>query len=326
MIPVYFPFTFLPVKTGLALRAWFEQVAVYLPSGRNLPPGMADLASEGGIDLRRPFKNHDEKIAAACRTYREWGALHEENTLTVFKSRSGSVPFFDASTTQKIRSDIENYPHGAAEEDSPEFTARVFLQLAQEFDQDQDELTRALYAVDSRKQDLFDALMGEGTREAAGAGAPDTPLHPSSRDHMIEERLKAWLFFMWHDTLFSGLFVTDHQAVWELLLEHASGAETIFDLPSLPIAANQTLDWPEKLVAFLETLVGKTWPLSNTDPPELPKAAQGEPQMLFKLAVIPGVTPDRFFAGTLRPSFPTTQRPKLSEKVENTLIGLMMPR
>ena len=55
MIPVYFPFTFLPVKTGLAMRAWFEQVAVYLPSGRKLPPGMADLASEGGNRPETPL-------------------------------------------------------------------------------------------------------------------------------------------------------------------------------------------------------------------------------------------------------------------------------
>jgi len=107
MIPVYFPFTYLSRRTASALQVCFKQIAVFQPSIRTTPPDMKQMAHEGVIDLRTPIEKDEDKLESACAGYRDWGKRHQENGLMFYNAWPSTFPFFDDSSTQNIRADIQ---------------------------------------------------------------------------------------------------------------------------------------------------------------------------------------------------------------------------
>ena len=326
MIPVYFPFTYLSNQTASALYACFKQIAVYQPSGRATPENMKRMAKEGVIDLRIPIEKEDEALMAACREYRDWGNLHQKDGLTLFKAGPGAIPFFDDSFTQKIRTDIEHYPEGGSKTEPLEFTARIFIQIAQEYDRQQDELAKEFHAIDTREQDLFSQLLGGGVN---GPGKKSTPRPPDitlSDDYMIKERIKAWLYLIKPDKHPSGFFLTGRQSFWDLVMDIAPEAQPVFDFPSIPVPENTAEIWPQNMTNYLDTLIRSPWPLSDVDAPEIPDARGNDQQMAFKLAVIPGLSSDQFFSRFFEPPLPQNGNKDDTSVLKNTLIGLAVLR
>ena len=322
MTPVYFPFTYISDQTASALYACFNRIAVCQASRLGTPPNMKQLAQEGVIDLRIPVEKDDETLMAACKEYRAWGDLHQENGRTVFKTRSGAVPFFDDSLTQKIRTDIEHEKNEAPPPESPAFTARVFIQIAQEFDQQQDELAREFASIDTREQDLFNQLTGDA------ATAPDDKIATGSSniadDYMIRERVTAWLDLMKHDGQTPGFYITGSRSAWDLITDLAPDAETVFDLPSIPIPEDSSAEWPRNMGQYLDTLTCTPWPLSKVDTPEFPDAGKTGQQMIFKLSIIPGSSPEQFFSRFLEPASTQNNPRNDSSELQNTLVGLVV--
>jgi len=320
MTPVYFPFTYISDEAASTLNACFSRIAVYQASGRATAQNMKRLAEEGVIDLRIPVEKDDEALMAACKEYRAWGDLHQENGRMVFNTRSGAVPFFDDSFTQKIKTDIQHNKSEASASNSLEFTIRVFIQIAQEFDQQQDELARGFASIGTREQELFDQLTGDADT------APDDKTATGSSDiaddYMIRERMTAWLYLMKQDRQTSDFYITTSRSAWDLVMDLAPEAQPLFDLPSIPVPEDSSAGWPGKLAQHLDTLASDPWPVSNADAPEIPDAGGTGQQMMFRLSIVPGFSPEQFFSRLFEPDSAQKDSWNKSSELQNTLVGL----
>ena len=115
------------------------------------------------------------------------------------------------------------------------FCARVFLDFAQQFDRQSDELNQGLGVNKRRSHDLLEKLSGE-----KDTGLPVTPLTAEIKvddpgEYMALDRLQAWLRLFMIDPVDSGLFVTSSPAVFNHLIENLAAAQKVLQSEGLPV-------------------------------------------------------------------------------------------
>ena len=139
MQAVYMPFTYLSAATARSLAALVGPVVVYQPLQPNIPEALTELASQGLVDLRTPIIGDDDRLRAALAEFTDWARMNPGKTTAgvgFWGVRQGTVPFFDDTTINRIRSDIQRYRSSEARSEVSEagFSARLFLCLAQQND------------------------------------------------------------------------------------------------------------------------------------------------------------------------------------------------
>jgi hypothetical protein len=244
MYPIYFPYTYINRPMAVMLKECLGPVSVYQPSERQVPEPMQLLAQEGFIELRAPVVGDEKQLGRLLDDYRDWAALRrpargiDTAYLRTLKDR---LPFFEDDSTSRIRAQIKQQMGGrpavAGDVDAAEilFRARLFLQLAQEFDLQSEGIAADLARCNEMERELLKDLHGEtGTGEAPSA-AKESPTGSETTYFMLTERIESWATLMLADPhqagpSASGLFVTGNREVVELMAERLPEIQQVVDL------------------------------------------------------------------------------------------------
>ncbi|MEW6670539.1 MAG: hypothetical protein AB1427_02480 [Thermodesulfobacteriota bacterium] len=330
MQAILFPVTYISETFCEAISACFHPVRVYQPTRRQIPRQLQALSQKGLVDIVIPAAPDDKKIEALVRDYRQWAELHQGGVLAYLKRQGGSPPFFDDTATARIKADIQHPARGPEACDSL-FNARVFLQIAQEYDLQADEIARKLFSTNQAEQNLFKSIIGE-TDDTAAALRPQVKERADSSPYLIEPRMLAWSRLFFQDTVFDPaaaptVFVTIHREALEFLMEGAPAAAHLLKVPSLPIISRLSEgydDWQLRFVRLLESLPENADAQAadliaryqETDHPVHPKAQL----TLYRIA---GSGPAAFFGRCIGRRHAQENRENVPGDRNGTLLGLV---
>lgn len=292
MKPVYFPFTSVSESTLKALSSCFRQMTVYQPSSRKLPQVMREWRENGFLDIR--VSGDDEKLENIIREYRGWAELHKDGGMAFFKTRKDTIPFFDDTSVFEIRASIKKGKAGKEtepEKADPLLNARIFLCIAQEFDIQNLELNHDLVSFKKMEQELMSDLRGEAsvfeTENSKTEIPKDDPGH-----YMTAERLNAWSRLMTQDTESAGVFLTDSQAVLDILLDKTP--QTVKLIHSDALSPREDKKKADELIRHLDVIAENEWPGGVETKIEMPDH-MGDGDISLRLFVVPGESPSEFF-------------------------------
>jgi hypothetical protein len=298
--PIYFPFTYLCAPGEAALRCCFPAVVVYQPMAGSLPPEMQDAAGTGFLDIRTPFGGDDSKIKDLIAQYQHWVALHGKSRVPFFKARGDAIPFFDESHTTQIRSHIKNY--NSDESPTPAIDrvleARVFLQMAQEYDRQEAMLRREINAYRDLEAALLDTLHGATGRREQRLSLPGALPGDSRMPYMLAERLGAWTHLLAREGGGSGLFVTTSAELGKILREAGISLEPLCRVEGLSTVAANTDEgsrWRKDLVDVLQRLMVRPWDAEAPDPIVPPSFQGSGPTAALEMHIAPELPPTELF-------------------------------
>jgi hypothetical protein len=271
VIPVYFPFTFVSARDMAMLNRCFPKTVVLQPSELPVPPVMASWVAQQRLDIRVPVSGDGSLLQAAVSDFRRWARVHH-GAMDAFRFHGESPFLYDdtyaASIRDQIRAASDPTPHG--ESDRFLFTARVFLQLAQEFDAQQLEVDGDLQAVSRMQQDMLNRVHGDGpTRDLPTDAFIQVP-----RDDglfMADTRLKAWSRLWMAQPKADGpdaCFVTCSPAVWQHVIEHIPQTGPTLQIPLPAQWAGEPGTWYRQVQRALD-------PMADAPAINMPKASGG---------------------------------------------------
>jgi len=329
MQAILFPNTYISETVCEAVRTCFQRVQVYQPTRRQVPLQLQTLSQKGLVDISIPAEEDDDKIDRLVKDYRNWAGLHQGGGLDYLKRQSGSIPFFDDTAIAQIKADIKQ-PVKAPAADDPLLNARVFLQIAQAYDLESEEITRKLVSMNQAEQNLFKNIIGESEASTPNALRPQPKDGIDSTGYMILPRILAWAQLFLSDSVFDPtgaptVFVTIHREALEFLMEQAPAAEQILKLTSLPIIKPLSEgydDWQNGFSRILASFSENAGAMAADLIARFGGANLSDLKTDLTLYRIPGESPPLFFARCIDRPLEEVKRSLPAER-EDTLIGLV---
>lgn len=326
MTPIYFPFTFISEPILTELWDCFGKIVVYQSSRMNIPENMKAWEKSGKIDIRLPVEGDEEKIDKIFQEFKTWAELHQRGELSLLKTQAGKIPFFNEEAISQIKLDIKRQGHKKSLRGEPErlLNARLFLQMAQEHDLQNDALRQDLLSFEAMEQHLIKDLKGETLSSSADNAPYRSVATVDAGQYMTKERIDAWVRIMLHDRQQSGLFITNSRAVIEHLLDDAPEAQILQDIDYLAALENE-IEKKEnrhnRLLQHLQTLAAdvSTAATKTTTAPVIFTEKARKKGFIFY--IIPGLSPHQFFSRYMESTGRRSQDKKSTESVKNTLIG-----
>jgi len=338
MKPVYFPFTFMPESVVEAVSACFGQMVVYQPSGQNVPEQMQKWAEDGTLDIRIPVKADEERLDSILRDYRDWLNLHQGGEVAFLKTLKDTIPYFDDTSTSKIRADIRKKTEEPRSDKEPAIEktdmllqARLFLLAAQELDVQNFSIIREIKQFEEMEQDLFKNLKGETEDSHVRSPGNNALITDDPGAYMAPERVAAWARLLLHDPMknddvISGLYITSSRTVFEYLTDNVPGVQMALDFDSIPVVRKRSeamKSWQDTLLEHLAKLVENPWPPPKGADMESYIDKSCDRSVSLALHIVPGEEPFEFFSRfiekkPLQPHSVDTER-----RLKNTLIGLI---
>ncbi len=260
MVPVYFPHTYLSETTLAGLAACFRSVVLYQPTQRHLPARLHRWQQDGRVEIRIPVTTQEQEIDDKLKAFTHWGGMHAKSQLDFYRYSGETVPFFSDTATANIRAEIKK--NAPASRPDPLFTARLFLQFAQEFDRQNEEMHQELAALAKREHDLFSSLRGTLPLETADASTSGKTEAQRGAEFMVPERMVAWAHLYRFDLAMQkgprpSVFVTSQRAVIDWLGERNSAMQKVLSIDSIPLGLSddgRTADWRVKIDEALASL------------------------------------------------------------------------
>lgn len=216
----FFPFTFISDALASACHDRFGPVVVYQPAAGCTPAPLEALAASGRIILRFPVRGEDRRLAELARHFQSWGQLHSGDAAALKKFAENG--FYNQEFAPEIRTEILKGERAPEPDPGPVFHARLFLLLAQEYDQQATELREDLERTDSAGRALFARMKGDaeefpGFSADFGDTARAFAVDPGA--YMTGPRLRAWRRLMAADPDPPRLLITSSAAVIDDLRE-----------------------------------------------------------------------------------------------------------
>ncbi|QTA79855.1 Uncharacterized protein dnl_21370 [Desulfonema limicola] len=255
MIPVYFPFTYVSKQAADLLSTCFDKTIVYQSSSNTIPEFMTKMADQGFLDIRIPENSDEEKLAGVIQEYKNWAQVHKGGKMSFFKTQTGTTPFYDEISPHHIISDIKKKQNNEISEQmtDPVLQARIFLSIAQEFDENYWELSNGLESVSVMEKALIEQIKGDNDLDNINSLTPNQALtkdEPGS--HMTEQRLKSWTRLLIGDPEKSNFYITTSRNVMETLLEDSQEMEKVL---IQAVSNNPDSDeWKKDLSSKLENI------------------------------------------------------------------------
>ncbi len=240
---VLFPATFVSEETAAAIHRRIGRFAVFQPVMGQTPAVLGGLFENGVVEIRHPVVGGEAQLAEICRAYGSWGDVHRKDALRL-KRLAGEGFYnqdFAIEISTKVRAKVGDRSPGKQAADfsgdapkpDPLSNARIFLQLAQEFDMHESEIDMCLREADDASRELFEALRGRDPEDGVdGLFTPGQPAFgkdpgPASGPGdagsvMTESRMNAWSLLAANETAPPDLFVTDSRAVMDWLSDRYS--------------------------------------------------------------------------------------------------------
>ncbi|MFO8111429.1 MAG: hypothetical protein R6T92_02870 [Desulfosalsimonadaceae bacterium] len=218
---VFFPSTFITQETAAAINRRLGRFVLYQPIMDQTPPVLGHLCETSAIELRHPVIGNEAYLLELCRAYSTWGSVHPKDALRL--NRLAGEGFYNQDFAAEIRTEVLKQRNGVSSDSAPKadpmVNARMFLQLAQEFDLRESEIRQSLEKTDNASRQLFEELRGEGLSEGEYSGAGDAGATDDASAVMTEARLSAWALLGKNDSSPPDIFVTDSRAVMDALFE-----------------------------------------------------------------------------------------------------------
>lgn len=328
MKPIYFPFTYIPESMGKILAVWFGQIAVYQMSDTKTPDEMQKLAKEGILDVHIPMDINGELLDQIYKEYRVWISHHQGTETAFLKAMAHKIPFFDDNASSQMRAQIKKLSRQISPEEKshPLFNAGLFLHIAQEYDRQNETLSRDLMAIDAMEEDAMKDLKGEDNNDQARTRMHMAIERQEPGYYMTAERIEAWASFMLNDLQEYGLFVTTSRAVVESIIDLAPKTQEIIRFDAVVLGADETdewINWRNEFMKTLEVLATHPRPVTidnMASPPEIPG---NKIKSSLTLYIIPDKTPHGCFAGFVGPDVFQPDMTKPRTRFKHTLIGLI---
>jgi hypothetical protein len=331
MKPIYFPFTYVPGWVAKALAACLKQFVVYQPAGRKVPHEMQLWVDAQMMEIRVPVRKDDQALKAVIGDFRAFADRHHDSKelkTAAFWGQHGSIPFFGESSALRIVADLKKGvgSNSVQMDPNPLFGARVFLEFAQEFDRQHDELNRALNACDQRADDLLKNLMGDYEFTSSTTTRATAIEAHEPAEYMAFERLQAWIQLFREDPVGAWLFVTSSKSVFNHLVGQRPAAAKIIESEVLPadgIKDDAFNTQRNRFLKYLNQLVETNWSASKDVLCDISFKSGAATTVSLTVCLVPGQTPWDFFAqfGGFQHSEKIT--PDQTGKLKNTLIGLI---
>lgn len=299
MKTLYFPFTAIEPRWAARMSSVWDGLTLLQPSAATCLPETRRLQETGHIDLLYPVVERPGDLPEALEAFAQWAARNTGRDKGALREQGRSIPLYDALSSSRIADAIRQ--GGKRPLDEPDadsqgalFSAQLFLALAQQYDQQQAELTQAIDALAAREDDMMARLKGEEGIEAGPARSWRQVAAGASSKTMIDLRLKSWARLMTaargladqDSATESGiLFLTDDPAVLVLVGERFPEMELRLQ-SHLPLPQGETRRAIEALPAWLAEPLRRTAEESDS----LTGAAAG-----IDLAEIPATPVAAFF-------------------------------
>ncbi len=328
MNPLYFPFTYINNSKAADLCACFKQITVYQTGILDFPDPMQKLYEKGLIDIRTPVTGDESKLKAILREYKAWAELHQKSLLAFLRATEGEKAFTDETFSSQIASQIKKNMVG----DQPKaandflFNSRLFLSLAQEFDEQQDRIERELLSIDEMEKKLLSDLTDEDEMYFNIKGKDSIEKVYDSGKDKIKERLKAWAYLVLNDKQRPGIFITDSKDAFEYITELNPNLEKIIDLPSVPVLLDPEIiyNWKIMLAKQIEGLLSDSNFRVSKDVNIIPAGYKPIKNVSLKIFMISNISYKEFFQSISVLNINSTQNNIDNDKInKNILIGIV---
>ena len=300
MIPILFPYTYVPQALARTLTRWFDVVGVYQPSEHLVPEEMQRWCQDSAVQFRFPVRSEDRPLAKILEDFHRWSTLQRDRRgigSAYRKSLEGGPPFFEADLPSHIRADIKRRISGVESAEDAErdlLQARVFLAIAQELDRQSDLLENDLARLDDLEIMLMES-MHEPEEAAAALSAARSGKITGRReesDYMLAERLAAWTRLMASDASLRkpealAVFVTPGRVVLDSLLEAYPDAACALLRSEVPAGVEDRIEIQKQLADLSR---------SGSPIPAATAAAAEAREQALSAFVLPDVRPLTAFA------------------------------
>jgi hypothetical protein len=294
---------------------------------------MQPLAECGFLDVRVPDASVQSRFDNVVKNFRSWGNLHFDNQgvkTALSRLASEPVPFFNDSATSQIVADVKDelQPQKTSEAPSLRFDARVFIELAQQFDRQSDEINQDLSRYDEKVKDLFADIKGAGEHpDADYLPGPDISGN-NPVEYLILKRLEAWSYLFEQDAADSGILLTGSRFLLDHILDNVPSAEKIqtYKCTICPGMHDEAFHlWQDNLMTKLASLVKAGRPASADMPLSEVADESGDPRVSLNLYLLPELRPLDFLAASVSKPFLRSDKQIPTSHIRNTVIGLITP-
>lgn len=321
MNAIYFPFTCISKQTVEKLSTIFEQITVYLPSARSIPLKMDTLSASGKLDIRIPVQKDEDRLMAAYQEHIEWGRTHRQDSKSYLKHQTESHYLYDDSWSAQIRSDIQNISKTKSAPDRV-FAARLFLLIAQQYDQHHLEMIQKVQSIANKEKSLFKGLKDDDFQVIDDHCGPLSDSMPDLGLYMTQERLSSWYKLMNQDNeLPSSILITSSPCVWEHLLDVSPEAEMIGQGIPIHFAESTSEKQCQEIAELLSSLQTEEWSSFNHQKAWDRLIGQDEAGVHSAFRIIPGIHPETFFSRLTKQ--PLHDMKPRKESFRNTIIGIL---
>ena len=333
MIPVYFPYTYISDQAAEALAACFGRFMVYQPLADRLPTTMQPWTDEGVIDIRIPVQGDERQLATAAKNYMKWADLNIGSTginPSSLKTIKASARLLDSSLSSHIVAEVKRQAGSSTNDTSPDpvIRSRIFLYLAQKFDQQNAELDGVLEEFEEKEQALIRDLKTEADTLADELKKDSGKIPDANTDYLIAERLEAWVRILLNDRTPPELFVTHRGPVLAHLLDAAPRSEKILDVQTIPVVnrTNRTPTlWRDEIFSYLSEIIKNQWDAASIEKVpdlELPPA---ENTIALKIYLVPNQNARQLFCHAAGIKDPGPDLTSAVSGATNTLLCLVEP-
>ena len=285
---------------------------------------MEQWAARGFLDVQVPDPKVSRIFDKILAETENWARSHRGGVASFLKGYRDEVPFFESSSVSQIRQDIrtagQTVSPDALQQDAL-FRARIFLQIAQEFDDHNQWLSHQMLQQEAMERNLYRELRGvEGSMDrATEPGQPWENEDPFQ--YMIRDRLKAWSRVMLSHGHVQGPLVTTTASVLTLIQEDVPDTEKLILAATIPAVHKDAAIAKEErrdLIGYCEKLVYTPMPLLNDSGLLDVYPAEITDNFSMKLYLLPGIAPHSLFARFVGGEIPGDRDAAVEA---NTLIG-----
>ncbi len=329
--PIYFPFTYVPQWVAEILAAGFQYFYVYQPSGKDLPAEMQTWVEKNAMKVCVPVPAEDKDFTDIVRAFHQFARLHadvKDLKSAAFWYQQGAIPFFDETSASQIVADLKKgqKPNTGLKRPEALLRARIFLEFAQEFDRQNDELQHELEDTDRRSAELLKNLSGQKDNEAALSRLTPEIKFDDPGDYMPQDRLQAWIRLFIEKPIDSGFLVTSSRTIFNSLLENLVPSEKLFELKGLPTLASnddERMAWRKTFYHQIKNAIESEGALAENAFARRPPLPEHAAHFKLTLCRLPGCTPTLLFTRLLQ--LPNSAKNKWYQtpEINNALIGLV---
>ncbi len=328
MKPLLFPYTYVMESTINAFRRFFGGLSVLQSSPKHIPEPMAQWAARGFLDVQMPGPNISRIFDKILAETENWVRNHRGGAAAFLKGYKEMVPFFESSSVSQIAQSIRAggqtvFPDEPQQEAL--IRARVFLQMAQEFDAHSQWLSHQLQQQEAMQRNLFRELRGD----ERSLDEATTPVHLWEKEdpfqYMILDRLKAWSRVALSHGPLQGPLVTTAASVLMLIQEHVLDIEKpilVATIPAVQRDAATAKDERQNLMDYCEKLVYTPVPLLRDSGLLNTYLAETTDTLSIKLYLLPDIALQALLARFVEGRPPGGRRDRVAV---NTLIGYFEP-